>query len=175
MPELVFEVWSAGDRVRVRLQLPASGGPHPLVLWLGSNGSADAPELAALGSAWDWCALASLDLPLCGARASEKLSAPAFDPAHALHRALFGDAAAQLEGDLERLLEALAGRPELDTRRLGLVALGRGASLAEHCAALHAGNAALLGRAAARVIAPDTSPDPDWLAGEAKRLRVELA
>jgi hypothetical protein len=168
MPEHAFKVWSSGDRVRVRLQLPDSPGLRPLVLWLGSDGSAEAPELAALGADWDWCALASLDLPLCGARASEKLSIAAFDPAHALHAALSGDAVAQLEGDLERVLETLAARPGLDTKRLRRVALGRGALLAER-------STGFLERTAARLVAPDANPDPGWFAAECQRLRLELS
>lgn len=166
MPDETLEVFSAGDRVHVRVLRPASGGPRPLVLWLASDGCADADEVGAAHRAWGWCTLVAPDLPLCGRRASEKLSGPTFSAGHPLHAALSGDAARQLQSDLECVLARLS-EPGLDAGRLGLVALGYGAQLAAGCPALP-------GLESAHIIDAHADPDAAWLARTGERLRKAL-
>ncbi len=78
MRALQFEYTSRGDRVAGRLWLPdATAEPHPLV-WL-QRAEADAGEADSVGElsrAWvkAGAAVAAIDLPLHGARASAKLS-----------------------------------------------------------------------------------------------------
>jgi dienelactone hydrolase len=118
-----FEYTSRGDRVAGRLLLPADAdGPRPLALvGHGAGGSKDAPYLDAAVGPWvrGGAAVASIDFPLHGERASAKLSqrvlgglasGGAGDP-------LLLDFAAQAVRDLERALDALALHPEVDTGR----------------------------------------------------------
>ena len=118
-----FEYTSRGDRVCGRLLLPAEAkGAQPLALvGHGAGGSKDAPYLDAAVGPWvrAGAAVASIDFPLHGERASAKLSerllaglAPggAADP-------LLVDFAAQSVRDLERALDALALHPEVDVGR----------------------------------------------------------
>jgi dienelactone hydrolase len=118
-----FEYTSRGDRVSGRLLLPAAAdGPRPLALvGHGAGGSKDAPYLDAAVGPWvrGGAAVASIDFPLHGERASAKLSQRVLgglatggggDP-------LLLDFAAQAVSDLRRALDALALHPEIDVAR----------------------------------------------------------
>lgn len=122
---LRFEYTSRGDRVTGRLLLPASGpGPFPLVLvGHGAGGSKDAAYVDAAVGPWvrGGAAVASIDFPLHGERASAKLSerllaslAPGADRAH---EPLWLEFAGQAVLDLERALDALALHAEVDVGR----------------------------------------------------------
>ncbi len=114
---------SRGDRVRVVCSGP--GDDVPLVLALGPDGAADSAWTRALRGACPeaWC-VAGVDLPLCGARHSDKLSRAAFDPADPLAARLRPDLERQTATDLECVRDALgSGRP------LALAASGIGAEL----------------------------------------------
>ena len=86
-----FEFSSRGDRVPGRLLLPpGSDGPFPLVLLQhGAGGSKDAPYLDATAGPWGrgGVAVASIDFPLHGQRASAKLSERLLGSLHTLSRA----------------------------------------------------------------------------------------
>lgn len=134
-----FELSSRGDRVPGRLLLPPEGeGPYPLVLLQhGLGGSKEAPYLTAAAGPWvrAGAAVASIDFPLHGERASAKLPAQ-------LLRGLAGGAAPNASGralplalvrqavaDLERALDALAEHPLLDSRRIAYAGFSMGAML----------------------------------------------
>jgi hypothetical protein len=120
---------SRGDRVRGRVRLHRSDAP--LVLVGAPDGEADGPWASAVLHAWcGWASLAAFDLPLCGGRRSDKLSALAFDPQAALARALRPDLEVQLQADLESALDWLGEELEPPPRRIGFVGLGRAAELA---------------------------------------------
>jgi len=149
-----FEFSSRGDRVPGRLLLPATGsGPHPLVMLQDAAGAAAATS-SALATDGPWAAggvaVASIDLPLHGARSDQKLLArlpapgePAPDPRRA---ALAFEFARQAVIDLERTLDALAAVEWIDAERI--VYVGRGAA-----AAAGAAFCALDGRPCAAVLA----------------------
>jgi dienelactone hydrolase len=133
-----FEYSSRGDRVPGLLLLPAEPtGPYPLVLLQhGAGGSKESEYLDAARLPWvrRGLAVASIDFPLHGERASAKLSelllgglaAPSgAEQAHA--RDLFGEFARQSIHDLHRALDALAPHPEIDAARLGYAAFSLGA------------------------------------------------
>jgi dienelactone hydrolase len=132
-----FEYSSRGDRVPGLLLLPAEGkGPFPLVLLQhGAGGSKESDYLDAARLPWvrRGLAVASIDLPLHGERASAKLSELLLtglaggheDRAHT--RALWGEFARQAVHDLARALDALAPHPELDAARVGYAAFSLGA------------------------------------------------
>ncbi len=65
-----------GDRVRLDLVAPGTSGPHPTLLVQPAPGGPRGPEGLAGADAWlaAGVALASVDLPLFGARRSAKLS-----------------------------------------------------------------------------------------------------
>jgi dienelactone hydrolase len=134
-----FELSSRGDRVPGRLLLPPAGeGPYPLVLLQhGLGGSKEAPYLTAAAGPWvrAGAAVASIDFPLHGERASAKLPAQ-------LLRGLAGGAAPnasaralplalvrQAVTDLERTLDALAEHPLLDPHRIAYAGFSMGAML----------------------------------------------
>jgi dienelactone hydrolase len=135
-----FEYSSRGDRVPGLLLLPAEGaGPFPLVLLQhGAGGSKEADSLDAARLPWvrRGLAVASIDFPLHGERASAKLTelllaALAQPPAarDADSRALWDDFARQSVHDLARALDALAPHPELDAGRVAYAGFGMGAIL----------------------------------------------
>lgn len=100
--EVRFTLSSRGDLVRGRLFGADSRGKRPLVLFASEDGSTYSPSVVATARAWSaWCVLASIDLPLCGARRSEKLSQAVFDAASPLAARLRGDLESQLASDLE--------------------------------------------------------------------------
>lgn len=114
----------------VRGEAPGGPGPHPAVLLLSGDGTCKGAEaqrlIAALSS---WAVVVALDLPLCGARASDKLSAVAFDPQHPLAQRLRPDLVTQLEADLDAVRTALEARDDVDSKRVGVLAWGRGVEL----------------------------------------------
>jgi fermentation-respiration switch protein FrsA (DUF1100 family) len=143
---LRFEYTSRGDRVPGRLLLPAAGpGPFPLVLLQhGAGGSKESDYLDAARLPWvrRGVAVASVDFPLHGERASAKLTQALLEgltlpsgprgPGGALQHAFVRQARA----DLHRALDALETLPELDAGRVAYAAFSLGAILgAGFCAA----------------------------------------
>jgi hypothetical protein len=121
---------SRGDRVRGRVRVHASPSA-PLVLLGPPDGAAfGAYADAALRSWCAWGSIATFDLPLCGGRRSEKLTAVAFDPGVDLARALRADLEAQLEWDLAIALDWLAEELRPPPPHTAFVGLGRSAGLA---------------------------------------------
>jgi dienelactone hydrolase len=130
-----FEFTSRGDRVPGRLALPAGAGRFPLILLQhGAGGSKESPYM---DSAAPWvrggAAVASIDFPLHGERASPKLSTRLLEsfadfgsPAHA---ALWVGFAKQAVHDLQRALDALAEIPEIDDSRVGYASFSLGSLL----------------------------------------------
>jgi dienelactone hydrolase len=122
-----FEFSSRGDRVSGRLLLPPEGaGPFPLILLQhGVGGAKDAPYLDATAGPWGrgGAAIACIDFPLHGERASAKLTdllirsiGDASQPSESaaiLVREFFDQAVA----DLGRALDALGRLPEIDSGR----------------------------------------------------------
>jgi dienelactone hydrolase len=122
---------SRGDRVPGHTWKPARGGPHPVVILctpdgVGGGEAIERARAALSGKA----ALASFDLTLCGARKSDKLSAQALDPTHPLSARLRPDLEAQTAADLEQVVKHLRADPDLDGKRISLVAAGIGAGFA---------------------------------------------
>lgn len=134
-----FEYTSRGDRVPGLLLLPAeSRGPLPLVLVQhGAGGSKDAAYLDAVRLRWvqRGVAVASIDFPLHGERASAKLSeqllATLAAGAHpsADSAALIGELVRQSVTDLSRAVDALTALPEIDAARVAYVGFSLGAIL----------------------------------------------
>jgi hypothetical protein len=96
-------------------------------------GAADGSALsrfadAALGTWSSFATVAALDLPLCGSRKSDKLSADAFRPGTPLAERLRAELELQLGSDLARLLDWLASDAGGETSAAWL-ALGIGARL----------------------------------------------
>lgn len=140
-----FEYTSRGDRVPGRLLRPAGGaGPFPLVLAAhGAGGAKDAPSMDTVFRPWAerGAAVALVDLPLHGARASAKLTArwlATLDPAHAADAEevrLHVDLEAQARADLHRALDALAGHPAVEAGRAAFAGFSLGALVgARFCA-----------------------------------------
>lgn len=141
-----FEYSSRGDRVPGRLLLPeSSAGRCPLVLLQhGAGGSKDAPYLDAAAGPWvrGGAAVASIDFPLHGERASAKLTERALGylagagAARAPEaEALFVELARQAVLDLHRAVDALERVPGVDASRLAYVGFSMGAILgAAFCA-----------------------------------------
>ena len=133
-----FEYASRGDRVPGRLLLPPKGvGPFPLVLLQhGAGGSKEAPYLDAAAGPWvrAGAAVASIDFPLHGERASAKLtvellrglagSSPS-GPGDTFRTGLVRQAVADLQG----ALDALAAHPALDATRIAYAGFSMGAML----------------------------------------------
>jgi hypothetical protein len=127
--ERQFSVLSGGDRFSVRLAA-AQGPSRYLVLLTGPDGCACGGFIDAAIAAWShFAAVAALDLPLCGTRSSDKLSAVALDRGHPLAGRLREDVARQLRTDLENALEVLSRRLELDASGIAYVGVGLGADL----------------------------------------------
>jgi dienelactone hydrolase len=132
----LVEFSSRGDRVSGRLLLPPNGdGPFPLILLQhGAGGSKDVPYLDATAGPWGrrGVAVASIDFPLHGARASAKLSERLLggleNPAEPgeggaiLRREFF----AQAVVDLRRALDALEQLPEIDGERVAFAGFSLG-------------------------------------------------
>lgn len=135
-----FEYVSRGDFVSGRIHLPRtrSGKRAPLVLL--THGTRQSADSEALGFSADWVrkgfAVATIDLPLHGHRASPKLSERLFRGAGDVARgasidvdtrALIEEFARQATSDLIRGLDALESLPEVDSARIGIVGLSVGA------------------------------------------------
>ena len=128
MPDFGLELGVAGDRLRFQLHSRVRNGAIPLVVVYASDGSCGNAELEpVLNALSSWCAAATPDLPLCGARASDKLTAAAYDPQHVLSKSLLGDVRLQLRDDLRALVEHLAETRSVDRDRAAVLAWGRGA------------------------------------------------
>lgn len=138
LQRIPFEFSSRGDRVPGRLLLPRAGSrPYPLVLLQhGAGGSKDSPYLDAAAGPWvrAGAAVASIDFPLHGERASAKLTADLF-------RGMAGSAplgngvllrkglVIQAVIDLRRTLDALETHPSLDPNRMAYAGFSLGAIL----------------------------------------------
>jgi dienelactone hydrolase len=137
-----LEYSSRGDRVAGRLWLPRHhAGECPLVLLQPADDPARAAGLDRIGAAWSerGIAIASIDLPLRGARSDPKLSAlvgTPFAPGSLRDgEALRFELARQAVIDLERALDALCTLDAIDRERIAFVGLGLGAMLgAAFCA-----------------------------------------
>lgn len=161
-----FEFASRGDRVPGRLLLPASrSGPYPLVLLQhGLGGSKLAPYVLAAAGPWvrGGAAVASIDFPLHGERASAKLPPDLLrglvgstDGPPALPVALVRQAVT----DLRRTLDALVAHPLLDASRVVYAGFSMGAMLgALFCAADARPRAAALALAGAGLGPPEVDP-----------------
>lgn len=134
-----FEYTSRGDRVPGLLLLPAeTAGRLPLVLVQhGAGGSKDAAYLDAVRLRWvqRGIAVASIDFPLHGERASAKLTEQLLPTLAAGARpsadsaALFGELVRQSVTDLSRAVDALSTLPEIDASRIAYVGFSLGAIL----------------------------------------------
>jgi len=165
-----FEYSSRGDRVPGLLLLPSDGsGPFPLVLLQhGAGGSKHAPYLDAARLPWvqRGVAVASIDFPLHGERASAKLSeqllgvtAASVRAAHADTMALWSEFSRQSVADLRRALDALAALPELDAGRVAYAGFSLGAILgALYCPTDARLRAAALALGGAGIGPPDFDP-----------------
>ena len=131
-----FEYSSRGDRVPGRLLLPPAGeGPFPLVLLQhGARGAKDADYMDVVAGPWarGGAAVASIDFPLHGERASAKardmllaglgLEGESTPAARTLVREFHRQAVL----DLGRALDALDRMPDLDLRRCAYAGLSLG-------------------------------------------------
>ncbi len=134
-----FEFASRGDRVPGRLLLPADRGCRfPLVLLQhGAGGSKESPYLDAAAGPWvrAGAAVASIDFPLHGERASAKLSALVLAEIGAALRQTEGDSKFWVEFvqqavcDLRRALDSLAEHPELEISRCAYAGFSMGTIL----------------------------------------------
>lgn len=127
-PWLRCELTSRGDRIQARLQLPAGApgdaGRWPLALIAGPD-ARSLPRAEAMALAW-------LDLPLRGERASPKWSERleaclARGPTGASDQTLLDGFLAQARSDVARVLDACAARDGLDAGRMAFAGLGAGA------------------------------------------------
>lgn len=133
-----FEYTSRGDRVPGLLLTPPGDGPFPLVLVQhGATGSKDAEYLDAVRLPWvrRGAAVASIDFPLHGERASAKLTEQVLAIFGARGAAAPGEVALmeefsrQAASDLVRAIDALAPLPEIDAGRIAYVGFSMGAIL----------------------------------------------
>lgn len=135
-----FEYTSRGDAVPGLLLLPAEGrGPWPLVLLVhGAGGSKESPYLDAARLPWvrAGVAVAAIDLPLHGERASAKLTegllaglAAPGGPREPHVALLWREFVRQSVHDLHRALDALATWREIDAERIAFAAFSLGAML----------------------------------------------
>ena len=113
-----LEFASRGDRVPARVLLPkGANGPVPVVIAQhGLGGHKAAPYMEAAVAPWAerGVAVATIDFPLHGERASAKLSERISD-LEALDAGLWLDLAEQAVIDLRHLLHALDGDPRVTT------------------------------------------------------------
>lgn len=135
---------SRGDRVPGRVLLPADGaGPWPLVMFQPGGAGASREAMASACEEWALAgaALVSIDFPLHGARADQKLlsllpAAP--DAAEPWRRALADEFTRQAVIDLERTIDALGALEWIDRDRVVYVGFGLGARIGSAFCALDA-------------------------------------
>jgi dienelactone hydrolase len=147
---VAFEYTSRGDRVPGRLLLPESqSAPAPLILLQhGITGSKDA-EYLKVAAPWvrGGAAVATIDFPLHGERASAKLSDRLVDAVRgavaersgaelsAVDRILWAEFMRQSVLDLQRCIDALSSLHEVNAERVAYVGLSLGAIVgAIYCA-----------------------------------------
>lgn len=143
-----FEIVSRGDFVPGILCLPDSAPKTPAPLLLLPHGTSEGTahgtsneiDSAAIAAASAWVdaglALATIDLPLCGARSSPKLSERLLSGVEQLSngseldpqtRVLVEEFARQTTSDLTRTLDALIALPSIDGGRVGFMGFDLGA------------------------------------------------
>jgi dienelactone hydrolase len=147
----LFEIVSRGDFVPGRLHRPAESGdaPLPLLLLIPDPGRETRPDALAFAADWvrQGMAVATIDLPLFGDRASPKLSErlalglervakgtpsgreTALDPETG---ALVEEFARQSTSDLIRTLDALSALPGIDASRVAFMGIGVGAMVGSY-------------------------------------------
>lgn len=184
-----FTLLSRGDRVHGRVNAPLGPGPWPLILIAAPDGEADGAGARAAREAWcEWAVTAALDLPLCGARRSDKLSLEAFGARGELVERLAPDLELQIHSDLERCLRFLGGVLPVDTSRTALACAGEAGALAlGFCARADQVRALALPRVeAAEAVAASAGegratlldggpPDAEWIAAAGAFLAERLA
>ncbi len=160
---VAFEYTSRGDRVPGRLLLPARGaGPFPLVLLQhGLGGSKEAPYMDLTAPVWvrGGAAVASIDFPLHGARASrkqrERIGAPGAGPGLALASELVRQAVI----DLRRALDATASLQGVDAQRVAYAGFSLGSIIgATFCGVDPRPRAAALALGGGGLGPPETDP-----------------
>ncbi|MCP4907242.1 MAG: hypothetical protein GY910_19880 [bacterium] len=140
-----FEYVSRGDFVGGRLYLPGAARPRPAPLVFLTHGTGESARSESLDFALDWVhlgfAIAAIDLPLHGRRASPKLSDRLVQAVGALTRgetidaegrALTEEFARQSTSDLIRGIDAIGILDEVDAERIGLVGQGVGATVSAY-------------------------------------------
>jgi dienelactone hydrolase len=137
--QLDFELSSLGDRVPGRLLLPASRpGPYPLIFAQhGAGGAKDAGYMDTACLPWvrGGAAVASVDFPLHGKRASPKLSERMLHLFQArsglspFEAELWTGFVRQAVVDLRRTIDALAELEEVDARRIAYAGFSLGTIL----------------------------------------------
>jgi dienelactone hydrolase len=137
--QLEFELSSRGDRVPGRLLLPADRrGPFPLILaqhGIGGAKDSDYMDTACLPWVRGGAAVASIDFPLHGERASAKLSEriqqffEASSDLSPLAEELWISFVRQAVIDLRRTVDAMVELPEIDAGRVGYAGFSLGTIL----------------------------------------------
>jgi len=158
-----FEFASRGDRVPGRLLLPPRGaGPFPLVmLQHGLGGHKQSPYLDAIAPVWvrGGAAVASIDFPLHGARASGKLGDRLGSQVTGPARALATELMRQAVIDLRRALDAAAHLRGVDARRAVYAGFSLGAIVgATFCGVDPRPRAAALALGGGGMGPPETDP-----------------
>jgi hypothetical protein len=96
-----------------------------LILVVAPDGCAEHSTVDTLIAAWSsWAAVAAIDLPLCGARRSDKLSLSSFEKDESIAARIRHDVETQIESDLERTFAFLGAE------RSAFFGAGLGADLA---------------------------------------------
>lgn len=155
--DTAWSLLSRGDRVRGRIVKPAGSGPHPVIVVAGPDGCASSPFIEAAIAAWSaGAAVIAFDLPLCGSRNSDKLTALALDLRLPLAKRLRAELEAQVAADLAQVRALIATDPHLDPARVTFAGVALGADLAK--AALSSPH-----KFKHVAIAPSANPDATWL------------
>lgn len=130
--DTAWSLLSRGDRVRGRIVKPAGAGPHPVIVVAGPDGCASSPFIEAATAAWSArAAVVAFDLPLCGSRNSDKLTALALDLRLPLAKRLRAELEAQVAADLAQVRALIANDPHLDPARVTFAGVALGAELAK--------------------------------------------